>query len=60
MNDSQRSVALALVTQAQIDMLGNSLKYVYRKGDSGEQFEDLLRALDEADSGASVPAGNRD
>lgn len=49
MDDLDRPVALALVTQAHLDMLGSSLKYVFRKGDGGEQFEELLRALDESD-----------
>lgn len=50
MDEIERPVAIALVTQAQLDTLGNSLKYVFRKGDSGEQFDDLLRALDAPDS----------
>lgn len=53
MNDYQRPVALALLTQEQVDMLGKSLKYVFRKGDSSEQFDDLLRAFDEPDDQAS-------
>lgn len=44
-----RPVALALVTQKQLDMLGGSLKVVFRIEDNEEGFADLLRALDEAD-----------
>lgn len=42
-------VALALVTQKQLDMLGGSLKVVFRVEDDAEGFADLLRALDETD-----------
>lgn len=53
MKDLQRPVALALVTQTQLDMLGKSLKHVYRKGDSDKQFDELLRAFNEADNSTS-------
>lgn len=48
MQDS-RPVALALVTQKQLDMLGGSLKVVIRIEDNAQGFADLIRALDEAD-----------
>lgn len=48
----ERPVALALVTQTQLDMLGSSLKRVFRIGDSDEKFADLLRALNDADAQA--------
>ena len=59
MDNFQRPVALALLTQEQLGTLGNSLKYVFRKGDRSEQFDDLLRALDESDGYALPSAGNR-
>lgn len=49
MNDGERPVAVALLNQAQFDMLGSSLKHVFSIKDSGEQFADLLRAFNEAD-----------
>lgn len=49
----EKPVALALVTQTQLDMLGNSLKVVFRIDDAGEQFDELLRALNEAVEPAS-------
>ena len=45
----EKPVALALVTQHQLDMLGSSLKVVFRIEDNGEQFAELLRALDRPD-----------
>lgn len=47
--ENERPVALALLTQSQLDMLGGSLKIVFRVEDNAEGFADLLRALDEAD-----------
>jgi arginyl-tRNA synthetase len=41
-----RPFAMALKKQAQLDMLGHSLKTVFKIGDSGDQFAQLLRALD--------------
>jgi hypothetical protein len=49
MNDVERPVAVALLTQAQLDRLGSSLKHVFRIEDSGKQFEDLLREFNESD-----------
>lgn len=46
---NDRPVALALVTQTQLDMLGGSLKVVFKIEDNAEGFADLLRALDEAE-----------
>jgi hypothetical protein len=40
-------------------MLGNSLKYVFRKADSGDQFDDLLQASDGSNDWAAPTAGNR-
>ena len=60
MDDHRRPVALALLTQGQLDMLGSSLKHVFRKGDSIEQFDDLLRAFDEPDGWATTSIENRD
>lgn len=48
----ERPVALALVTQTQLDMLGSSLKVVFRVDDNAEQFAALLRALDQRDDTA--------
>ena len=45
----ERPVALALLTQTQLDMLGSSLKKVFMIGDGNEQFADLLRAFDKLD-----------
>lgn len=42
-----RPVALALATKTQMDMLGSSLKVVFRVDDNEEQFAQLLRALDD-------------
>lgn len=42
----ERPVAIALTTQTQLDMLGPSLKHVFRVKDGNEQFAELLRALD--------------
>lgn len=50
MMENERPVALALVTKSQLDMLGGSLKIVFRIEDDAEGFADLLRALDEADN----------
>ena len=50
--ENERPVALALVTKTQLDMLGSSLKVVFRVEDDAEGFADLLRALDEADPAA--------
>jgi hypothetical protein len=47
--ENERPIALALLTQSQLDMLGGSLKIVFRVEDNAEGFADLLRALDEAD-----------
>lgn len=44
-----RPVALAVVTRTQLDMLGSSLKVVFRIEDDAEGFTSLLRALNEAD-----------
>ena len=53
-----KPVALALVTQTQIDMLGTSLKVVFSIKDNADGFADLLRALDEADRlGGPPPPG---
>lgn len=49
----EHPVALALLTQTQLDMLGSSLKKVFRIGDGNEQFGDLMRAFDELDSVAN-------
>lgn len=49
----ERPVALALLTQTQLDMLGSSLKKVFRIGDGEEQFADLLRALNGSDPSAN-------
>lgn len=46
----ERPVALALLTQTQLDMLGSSLKKVFRIDDGEEQFADLLRAFNESDT----------
>lgn len=43
----ERIVAVALLTQAHVDMLGNSLKKVYRIEDGNDQFRELLEALNE-------------
>jgi hypothetical protein len=45
----KRPVALALLTQTQLDMLRPALKQVFRIEDSGEQFVELLHALDRSD-----------
>ena len=57
MQDHERPVALALVTQSQLDMLGTSLKVVFRVGDGEEKFADLLRAFDHS---RSVGQGNQE
>jgi hypothetical protein len=44
----RRIVAVALLTQEQLDMLGDSLKKVYRI-DETPCFPELLEAIDEAD-----------
>jgi hypothetical protein len=54
----ERPVALALVTQTQLDMLGSSLKHVFRIDDSGEQFARLLRALDDPKAAEELLRGN--
>lgn len=53
---NDRPVALALLTQAQLDMLGDSLKIVFDVNDGGQQFADLLRALDDPDSAETILA----
>jgi hypothetical protein len=47
-DDRQRIVAVALLTQEQLDMLGSSLKKVYRI-DETPCFPELLEAIDRAD-----------
>ena len=44
----ERIVAVGLLTQTHVNMLGTSLKKVYRI-DQAPCFADLLRAIDEAD-----------
>jgi len=44
----ERIVAVALLTQEHVDMLGSSLKKVYRIEDCDTQFRDLLEALNQA------------
>jgi hypothetical protein len=44
----ERIVAVALLTQAHVDMLGDSLKKVYRIQEGNDQFRELLQALNEA------------
>lgn len=46
MPDDEKPVALALVTKTQMDMLGPSLKVVFRVEEGAEAFAELLRALD--------------
>lgn len=58
MNDLKRPKAVGLVDQAQLDMLGSSLKNVFKIGDSGEQFADLLRAMNETDGRKSYCSAN--
>jgi hypothetical protein len=45
----EKPVALALVTQTQMDMLGSSLKVVFRVDYCEPQFAELLSALDSPD-----------
>ena len=47
MPDDDKPVALALVTKTQMDMLGSSLKVVFRIEEGEEAFAELLRALDD-------------
>ena len=49
----ERPVALALLTQTQLDMLGGTLKKVFMIREGDEQFADLLRALDNSDTSGS-------
>jgi hypothetical protein len=44
----ERIVAVALLTQAHVDMLGDSLKKVFRIEEGQDQFRELLRALNQA------------
>ncbi len=46
--ESEKIVAVALLTQTHVDMLGESLKKVYPVKDT-PCFPGLLRAIDEAD-----------
>lgn len=43
----EKTVALALVTQTQLNMLGSSLKVVFRVEDGEHLFAELLQALDD-------------
>jgi hypothetical protein len=43
----ERIVAVALLTQAHVDMLGSSLHRVLRIDEGVEQFRELLAALNE-------------
>ena len=52
----KRQAALALPAQTQIDMRRPALKHVFRVEDSGEQFVELLRALDRPDIAAAFLA----
>ncbi len=51
---NNRPVALAFVTQTQMDMLGGSLKIVFKVEDGEEQFAQLLRALDSPEFAARL------
>ncbi|MFA9201321.1 MAG: hypothetical protein ACEQR8_09090 [Cypionkella sp.] len=52
---TEKPVALALVTQTHLDMLGSSLKVVFRVEDDAEGFADLLRRFDAPRPQASQP-----
>lgn len=45
----ERIVAIGLLTQHDLDMLGTGFRRVFRV-DEAPQFEDLLRAIDDADA----------
>lgn len=44
--EDDRIVAVGLLTQTNLNMLGNSLKLVFAVNDEAEEFDELLQALD--------------
>lgn len=54
MNNENRFVAIALLDSDDVARLGSSLKKVYRI-DPTPRFDELIRALDEADDGGLCP-----
>jgi hypothetical protein len=58
MTDRDRVVAIGLLTQRDLDMLGDGLRHVYRV-DESRKFDDLLLAIDEAMSASGDAAGKR-
>jgi hypothetical protein len=45
--ENERIVAVGLLTQTNLRMLGSSLKTVFAVDDGTAEFDDLLRALDQ-------------
>lgn len=54
--EEEPPVALAVVTQPQLDMLGSSLKVIFKVDDGEEQFSNLLRALDDPAAAKTILA----
>jgi len=46
MEDDDKIVAVGLLTQTNLRMLGSSLKVVFAVDDSTSEFDELLQALD--------------
>jgi hypothetical protein len=46
MNDDGKIVAVGLLTQTNLSMLGSSLKIVFRVDQDTAEFDELLHALD--------------
>ncbi len=47
--ENEDVVAIGLLTQTHLTMLGSSLKIVFHVDDDAAQFEELLSALDQVD-----------
>ncbi len=58
MTDKDRIVAVGLLTSADLRMLGEGFKRAYPVDDAG-MFDDLLRAIDEADMTPPGHGGRR-
>ena len=52
-------VAIGLLTNRDLERLGSGFKRCFPVSDDGK-FEDLLRAIDEADAAAALRAGMED
>ena len=55
--DRERIIAIGLLTQHDLDMLGNGFRRAFRL-DESPCFDDLLRAIDTAEEGLAGDGGS--